>query len=230
MQPITRYIKDELKRHSDAIKAPQMQAYMKTEQPFYGVQSKLRKQIFRDAIKEYPITSHEEWEKVILELWNGTHREEMYQALEIAERYKKYHDESAWALFETLLRSASNWDTVDWLSSNLIGRLVEEYRHFEKQLWEWSDDENFWVRRASLLAHLKHKDKTNIKLLSQTILKLAHEKEFFIRKAIGWVLRQYSYTDPNWVLQFVERHDEKLSGLSKREALKAMNRKKKSGG
>ncbi|MBU0528573.1 DNA alkylation repair protein [bacterium] len=225
MQPITNYIKSELKQHGDATKARQMQAYMKTDQPFYGVQSKLRKQIFREAIKKYPITSREEWETVIIELWEGTHREEMYQALEVAERYKIYHYESAWTLFETLLRSATNWDTVDWLSSNLIGQLVFKYRHFEKQLEEWSEDKNFWVRRASLLAHLKHKEKTNIKLLSQTILKLAHEKEFFIRKAIGWVLRQYSYTDPVWVIQFVNKYEDKLSGLSKREALKAINRK-----
>lgn len=224
MQPITKYINNELKRHGDETKAPQMQAYMKTDQPFYGVQSKLRKHIFRDAIRKYPITSRDSWEKVILELWNGTHREEMYQALEIAERYKKYHDEAAWNLFEKLLRSATNWDTVDLLSSNLIGRLVETYRHFEKQLVEWSNDNNFWVRRASLLAHLKHKEKTNTKLLASTILKLSQEEEFFIRKAIGWVLRQYSYTDPEWVLQFVKNHEDKLSGLSKREALKAINR------
>lgn len=224
MQPITKYIKNELKQHSDATKAPQMQAYMKTDQLFYGVQSVLRKQIFRDAIRKYPIISQEVWEKVILELWNGTHREEMYQALEVAERYNKYHDETTWNFFEKLLRSATNWDTVDWLSSNLIGQLVYKYRHFERQLVEWSTDENFWVRRASLLVHLKHKEKTNTKLLLDTILKLAHEKEFFIRKAIGWVLRQYSYTDPDWVLQFVKNHEMRLSGLSKREALKAINR------
>ena len=225
MQAFTKYIKNELKQHGDATKAPQMQAYMKTDQPFYGVQSKLRKQIFRNAIKKYPVISREAWEMLILELWNGIHREEMYLALEVAERYKNYHDESAWNLFENLLRSATNWDTVDWLSSNLIGRLVEKYRHFEKHLWEWSNDKNFWVRRASLLAHLKHKEKTNTKLLSDTILKLAHEKEFFIKKAIGWALRQYSYTDPNWVIQFVKNHEGILSGLSKREALKALKRK-----
>ncbi len=226
MQPITKYINNEMKQQGDATKAPLMQAYMKTDQPFYGVQSKLRKQIFRNAIKQYPINSQKEWETIIIELWNGTHREEMYQALEVAERYKIYHDELAWNLFEKLLRSATNWDTVDWLSSNLIGRLVEKYRHFEGQLVEWSTDENFWVRRASLLAHLKHKEKTNTKLLAITILKLTHEKEFFIKKAIGWVLRQYSYTDPDWVLQFVKNHEDKLSGLSKREALKALNRKR----
>lgn len=224
MQPITKYINDCLSKNGDSLKAPEMQAYMKTDQPFYGVQSKLRKQIFRDAIKKYPIKSRDEWESIILELWNGSYREEMYQALEVAERYKIYHDEDAWQLFERLLRTATNWDTVDGIAPSLIGRLVEKYRHFEKELWEWTDDENFWVRRGSLLAHLKHKDKTNIKLLSQTILKLAHEKEFFIRKAIGWILRQYSYTDADWVSQFVNKYKDKLSGLSKREAMKAINR------
>ena len=226
MHPITIYITNELQRHGNTTKVPQMQAYMKTVQLFYGVQSKLRKQIFRNAIKKYPITSRIEWEKVILELWNGTHREEMYQALEIAQRYKKYHNEEAWPLFEILLRSATNWDTVDGIAPSLIGGLVDKYRYFEKNIWEWSDDENFWVRRTSLLVHLKHKERTNIKLLSQTILKLSHEKEFFIRKAIGWVLRQYSYTDSQWVSQFVEKYEDKLSGLSKREALKAINRNK----
>ena len=226
MQPITKFINSEMKRIGDATKASQMQSYMKTEQSFYGVQSKPGKQIFRDAIKKYLITSREKWERIVLELWNGTHREEMYQALEIAERYRIYHDEDAWQLFDKLLRSATNWDTVDWLSSNLIGILVYKYRHFEKQLVEWSEDENFWVRRASLLAHLKHKERTNIKLLSQTVLKLSNEKEFFIRKAIGWVLRQYSYTDGDWVIQFVNQYENKLSGLSKRESLKAINRNK----
>ena len=224
MNELVNYIRKELTKAADPVKAPQMQAYMKTEQPFYGVQLKLRKQIFRNAIKKYPITSRDEWEEVIIELWQDTHREAMYQALEIAERYNKYHDENAWQLFEKLLRSATNWDTVDWLSSNLIGVLVNKYRHFEKDIWEWTDDDNFWVRRASLLAHLKHKEKTNIKLLSQTILKLAHEKEFFIRKAIGWVLRQYSYTDTDWVKQFIAKYEYRLSGLSKREGLKAINR------
>ena len=226
MQPITKYIRDELNKISDPIKAPQMQAYMKTDQPFYGVQSKQCKQVRQDALKKYPIENREQWENVILELWNGAYHEELYQALKIAERYKIYHDEQSWELFERLLRSATNWDTVDGIAPSLIGKLVQNHRHFEKNIWEWTDDENFWVRRASLLAHLKHKDKTNTKLLSQTILKLAHEKEFFIRKAIGWILRQYSYTDANWVIQFVNKYEHKLSGLSNREALKAINRNK----
>ena len=206
MEKITQLIKNEMMLYSNPTKALQMQAYMKTDQPFYGIQSVQRKKIFRDAILKYPITSQITWRNVILELWNGTYREEMYQALEVAEEYNQYYNESTWKFFEKMLRSATNWDTVDWLSSNLIGQLFDKFRHFEKQLMEWSDDDNFWLRRASLLVHLKHKERTNTKLLSDTILKLSHEKEFFIRKAIGWVLRQYSYTDPTWVIKFVKNN------------------------
>jgi len=91
---------------------------------------------------------------------------------------------------------------------------------------EWAIHDNLWVRRASLLAYLHHGDKTNVKLMSDTILKLAHEKEFFIRKAIGWILRDYSYSNPMRVQEFTSQHKCILSELSKREALKAINRAK----
>ena len=156
MQPITKYIREELSKIADPIKAPQMQAYMKTEQPFYGVQSKQCKQVRQDALKKYPIENREQWETVILELWNGTYREEMYQALKIAERYKIYHDEQSWELFERLLTIVQQIGIqLIGIAPNLIGKLVQNHRHFEKNIWEWTDDENFWVRRASLLAHLK---------------------------------------------------------------------------
>lgn len=226
MHQLEKYIRSELKSNVNPAKSSQMQSYMKTDQPFYGVQSALRRKIFRQAIKNYPITSRDEWKSIVFELWKGKYREEMYVALDIAERYKKYHDESSWKIFEQLLRSATNWDTVDWIAAKFIGGLVKKFRNFETQLIEWSNDEYLWIRRTSLLAHLHHKDETNTQLLSETILKLAHEEEFFIRKAIGWVLRQYSYTDPDWVIQFVEKYEDMLSILSKREALKAIRRRK----
>lgn len=81
-------------------------------------------------------------------------------------------------------------------------------------------DRNLWVRQASVLAHLRHKDETNLGLLSETIDALAPERDFFIRKAIGWVLREYAKTDPEWVRRFVRAREGTLSGLSRREALK----------
>jgi 3-methyladenine DNA glycosylase AlkD len=128
------------------------------------------------------------------------------------------------ALYERLVRSAPHWDTLDWIAAKLISPLVRQHREFEAELIKWSADDNFWVRRAALLAHLHHKEETNTDLLGQTILRLCHEKEFFIRKAIGWVLRDYAYTDPAWVRAFVAAHETELSGLSRREALKQIDK------
>lgn len=209
---------------ADGSKAPAMQAYMKTDQPFYGIQATPRRRIFRACAKKFPINSRSEYENVIRELWGGKYREEMYQALEVAENCRAYLDDTSWPLYEELVRTATNWDTLDWIAVKLISPLVQDNRSHEKTLAKWRKDENFWVRRASLLAHLSHKEDTNTKLLSKTILELSNEREFFIRKAIGWVLRDFSYTDPEWVKKFVAQHQNELSGLSKREALKQIRR------
>lgn len=214
---------------ADPAKAVPMQAYMKTNQPFYGISATPRRQIFRQAIRKYPIQSHDEYEQAIEELWAGKYREEMYQALEVAEHYKVFRDQTEWPFYEKLVQTATNWDTLDWIVGKLVSPLVLRHRKFERVLRTWANSENFWVRRASLLAHLHHKKETNTRLLAVTILKLAHEKEFFIRKAIGWVLRDYSYTNAEWVRKFVDEHERELSGLSKREALKQILRKQNSG-
>ena len=226
--PLVQYLRSEMAEQSDPEVAVTMQAYMKTDQPFYGIKAKPRKAIFSAGFKLYPIDTREDYQAVIQELWQGQHREEMYQALEVAERCKVFRDRDSWDLYEILIRSATNWDTLDWIVRRLISPIVRVNRELEAELIKWREDANFWVRRASLLAHLKHKDETNIELLAETILMLAHEDEFFIRKAIGWILREYSYTDAKWVEDFVLLHEEKLSGLSKREALKAIVRSRNS--
>ncbi|KAA3615525.1 MAG: DNA alkylation repair protein [Calditrichaeota bacterium] len=218
--PIIQYIRNALNDAADFNKAKSMAAYMKTLQKFYGVQAAPRRKICREALNEFPINSPDAWNKIVLILWRGESREEMYLALDIVERYKKYHDENAWPLFELLTRTATNWDTLDWIASQFVGGLVAQNRAFEAKIISWRRDSNFWVRRASLLVHLNHKKETNIALLNDTILCLADESEFFIRKAIGWVLREYAKTDPVWVKNFVQKNEVKLSGLSKREALK----------
>lgn len=226
MHPLSHLIRQQLKEHADPDKAGPMQAYMKTDQPFYGVQAGVRKKLLKAATKDFKNIRRQEYEQIVLELWEGKYREEMYQALEVACHYKKFRDEASWPLYEKLTRSATWWDTLDWIAGHLVGLLVLEHRHLETNLTNWSEDPNLWVRRASLLAHLKHKETTNTKLLTDTILKLCHEQEFFIRKAIGWALRQYSHTNPKWVKDFVSKHEQKLSGLSKREALKHIQRKR----
>ena len=221
--PLVTHLRSAMQDAADPAKAPSMRAYMKTDQPFYGVQATPRRKIFRAAIKLHPIRSRAEYAAAIRDLWGGVHREEMYLALDLAERVKAYRDIDAWPLFVDLMRTASNWDTLDWIAATLLGDLLGKHREKEAEVRAWRDDPNLWVRRTSLLVHLKHKTDTNVPLLAETILHLAHETDFFIRKAIGWNLREYAKTDPDWVRTFVAEHADQLSGLSKREALKNLS-------
>jgi 3-methyladenine DNA glycosylase AlkD len=217
-------LSEALAKIRDPEKAKGMQAYMKTTQEFYGVQAGPRRKAFKTVARQYKHISRAEYEEIIFELWAGRYREEMYQALEVAEHYKAFRDLEAWPIYDRLVSTATNWDTLDWIAGKLVSPLVLQHRKLEAELISWSQADNFWVRRASLLAHLHHKEQTNTRLLADTILVLAPETEFFIRKAIGWILRDYSYTNPDWVANFVAEHRDQLSGLSKREALKQINR------
>lgn len=220
MHPIVSFISNQLREHANPQKAVEMQAYMKIEMPFYGVQAPIRKHIATTAKKTHPITSQEEFLQVISTLWNEQYREALYMALEIAARHKRFRDTASFPLFIRMTQTADHWDTLDWIAADFIGERVLADRSQERLLEEWTHSERMWLRRASLLAHLKHKGATNQELLSQTIQTLMHEKEFFIRKAIGWVLRQYSRTNPDWVRHFIQEHEDQLSGLSKREGSK----------
>ena len=148
--PLVRLIRSELQRNADPAKAAEMQRYMKTSQPFYGVQTPLRKEIFRRAQKIVPLTCRADYEATIRELWTGTFREEMYMALEVAGGFKSFHTEDSWPLYEKLVATATHWDTLDWLASRIIGPLVQRNRALEIHLIAWSDSPNLWVRRASL--------------------------------------------------------------------------------
>lgn len=205
-------------------KAAPMQAYMKTEQPFYGIQAKQRKAIFKECITAHSIDTMEDYDEVVRTLWDGEHREDMYQALEVAEQFKSFRTVESWHLHEDLIHSASHWDTLDWVAGKLASQLVLlDRERFDKRLIAWRQDDKLWVRRASLLAHLHHGEQTNRDLLGETIRLLMPEKEFFIRKAIGWVLRDFANTDPLWVIQFARQYEADLSGLSRREALRNLD-------
>lgn len=121
-------------------------------------------------------------------------------------------------VLKQMVQTCSWWDTVDSLAKT-VGYLVQLYPELEADMEAWSKDEDFWVRRVSLLHQLAYKEDTDTEALFRRCAAMAHEEEFFIRKAIGWALRQHSRTDPTAVREFVEAHPE-LSALSKREALK----------
>lgn len=219
VHPLPAILRNALAAHADPADAAGAQAYMKTEQPFYGVKTPLRRRLLREALTEHPVTSAREYEEVVRALWVGTHREEQYLALDAAERLRKYRTPDRWPLYEELLRSATWWDTVDAIAARLLGDLLLEDRPRTATVRSWVHDEDVWVRRASLLVHLKHKEETDLDTVTYAIEALQGDRSFWIRKAIGWLLRGYAYTDPEWVRRFVDAHPG-LSALSRREALK----------
>ncbi len=122
--PIVPLIRGELQRHADPEKAAEMQRYMKTDQPLYGVQKPLRKEIFAKARKSSPPSCHAGYEASVRTLWRGAFREEMYMALEVDEGIKSFHSEESWPMYEELVRTASHWDTLDWLAGRIISPLI----------------------------------------------------------------------------------------------------------
>jgi len=215
------FVSGELRKQADPVKAPQMAAYMKTDMPFYGVQKPDREPILRAMKAMFVPTSAVEYEAGVVALWQLPHREEKYAAIEFAIRHKRYIAPAALPIYERLIREGAWWDLVDPVASLLVGRLLLDHRAetaAAMDAWIWDSD--MWIRRAALLAHLKHKTHTDERQLFAHCLLCAEEKEFFIRKAIGWVLREYVKTAPVAVLAFLEAHRSRLSPLTVREASK----------
>ena len=160
-------------------------------------------------------------------LWKLPHREEKYLALDLALYYK---DQIGWdnlQIYENLLRESQDimwWDLVDPIAVNLIGAVaLKKQKKMKSILRRWiKDEDNMWIRRTAILAQLKHKEHTDKTLLLDFCQQRMHEKEFFIRKAIGWALREYSKTNPECVMSFLKKHKSSLSGLSYREASKVL--------
>ena len=223
IHPLVTYLRQAMSDAGDPAQAPAMQAYMKTDQPFYGVQAAPRREIFRAALKQHPIRSREEYGNTVRDLWGGVYREEMYLALDLAQQAKVYRDLASWPLYVEMMRTATNWDTLDVIAAHLLGDLLRQHREKEAEVRTWVDDDNLWVRRTALLIHLKHKGETNLPMLSHAILHLAHEKEFFIRKAIGWVLRATSRQRPDVVHDWLLPRAHRASGVTVREAVRYLS-------
>jgi 3-methyladenine DNA glycosylase AlkD len=190
---------------------------MRDKYPFLGVKKPGRQEIFKHLYKQYG--SSEDWFEVSSELFAMPERESQYVAMEYIKMAKKSWDSRLPALFEQWIGEESWWDVVDFLAPQIIGPYFLRFP-LERDEWikRWMNSGNFWLQRICIVFSLGYKDKMDAVLLAKNIKALSTSKEFFIQKAIGWVLRQYARTDPKWVLDFVENNA--LAPLSKREALK----------
>ena len=204
--------------------AEQMASYMKTDMPFYGVKAKPRDEIMRDVAGELEITSREEYEELVRTFWGSPHREEKYIAIRLAGRYTDFIDVDSMPLYEQIIREGAWWDFVDEVASHLVGRALEAS---PDQVWpvldRWITDDDMWIRRAAMLAQIRRGEDADVDRLFRYALALADEDEFFIRKAIGWALREHAKTDPEAIVAFLDQHRDDFAGLTIREASKHLD-------
>jgi 3-methyladenine DNA glycosylase AlkD len=213
-----------LRDAADPAKAPAMQAYMKSSMPYLGIQAPQLRQAVRAVFAAHPLGFFEEWRATVLELWRkARYREERYAAIELAgcPRYRAFRSIEALPIYEEMITSGAWWDFVDAIATRQLGEILLKHPvEMAAILREWAVCGDLWKRRSAILAQLNFKDQTDLKLLYDCIRPSLGASEFFLRKGIGWALRQYARTDAAEVLRYVRRNDARLSPLSKREALK----------
>jgi 3-methyladenine DNA glycosylase AlkD len=199
--------------------AIQMCNYLKGKFPFYGLASPLRRQLQQKFYSEYGYPTAAMLSDIIQYTWRAEQREWQYTGMELALRFLRKSDEDLLQLAEFMITHKSWWDTVDLVAAKIAGAIFRKHPALIKPYTtRWISSGNLWLMRSALLFQLKYKKDTNQELLFSYILKCASSKEFFLRKAIGWTLREYSKTAPDIVRLFVESHE--LSPLSRKEALR----------
>jgi 3-methyladenine DNA glycosylase AlkD len=210
-----------LSEQANPAKAPAMAAYMKTTMPFYGVSGQARKEIGRELARRFPATRSDVYERGVLSLWDLPHREEKYLAVGYAKAFPDMVKAAELPLYRRLVVEGAWWDFVDDIAVHLVGHTV---RTEPEVAWpvvdELIDDPDMWLRRTAILSQNRSRDATDALRLFDYCLRRAHEREFFIRKAIGWALRDYAKTNPDAVRRFLDEHRSELSPLSIREASK----------
>jgi 3-methyladenine DNA glycosylase AlkD len=208
---------------ADPTRAAGMQAYMKSTMPYYGVSSPQIDVICKRVFAEHSLDSCREWSAAILGLWRGArYREERYAAIRLIslKRHRECWTPELMPVLEEMIVDGAWWDYVDAVA-HVVGELLRSHPKQMKPLMrEWSRDENTWKRRVSIICQISFKRDTDLELLYANIEPNLADKNFFIRKAIGWSLRAYAWTNPKEVARYVREHEAQLSGLSRREALK----------
>ncbi|MHC4429801.1 MAG: DNA alkylation repair protein [Planctomycetota bacterium] len=226
MEGLARFVRQRYLAVADPRKAAEMAAYMKTDMPFYGVQAPMRENVTKELLVRFPIDSRTRYKQAVLTLWEQPHREEKYTAIAVARSYPGFITMASLPLYKRLIQEGAWWDLVDDVAIHLAGHLLLHQRKSMKpEVEKWITHSNLWMRRSALLCHMSHKDQTDEKQLFRHCLKVAGENEFFIRKAIGWALREYAKTSPTAVKAFLRKNEKRLSPLSFREAAKHLKLK-----
>jgi 3-methyladenine DNA glycosylase AlkD len=224
VHPLLSQLRKELGRVADSARAPAMQAYMKSELPFWGVAAPQLRALCRTLFAKYAFESAQSWRADVLALWRGAERrEERYAAIALSGQRgaKAFQTLDALPMYEEMIVTGAWWDYVDELAEHRVGPLLAAHpREMRRAMLAWSRSPDMWKRRSSIICQMFFREATDLKLLYACIEPSLSSKEFFLRKAIGWSLRQLAKHDPKEVLRHVKEHDAALSPLSRREALK----------
>jgi 3-methyladenine DNA glycosylase AlkD len=213
-----------LRQAGDPLKAATMRAYMKSAMPYHGVQTPLLRRIFKTQFAEARFATAAQWRAQVLDLWRKARfREERYAALHLAgdRRAQAFQTPAAMKLYEELIVSGAWWDYVDDIASHRVGPILRDHpASMRRKMLSWSKSADMWKRRTAIICQLGFKQNTDLALLYACIEPSLGSREFFLRKAIGWALRQYAWTDPSEIRRYVRDNSARLSPLSRREALK----------
>jgi 3-methyladenine DNA glycosylase AlkD len=221
--PYLRSVKETFSANANLKNAFPMKKYMKDKFEFLGIKSPERRELQREFLRKNKLPDPELIDEIIKELWAMPEREYQYFGMELLEKYVKKSDVKIIRLCEYMIVTKSWWDTVDMIAQKLIGAFFKYHKEYIRHYSEkWMKSGNIWLQRTVILFQLKYKKETDTSLLFKYIKKLSGSKEFFIQKAIGWALREYSKVDPTTIIAFVDANS--LAPLSRREALKIINK------
>ncbi|MCX4529052.1 MULTISPECIES: DNA alkylation repair protein [unclassified Streptomyces] len=205
---------------ADPERAGQMAAYMKDVAPFLGIRTPLRRELSRAVTKDTPEPAEADCAALALRCWGLAEREYQYFAADYLRRHVSRCSSGFLPVVRHLIVTVPWWDTVDTLAAHTVGPLVAADPGLRAVMDEWIGDEHLWVARTALLHQLRYKEATDTGRLFAYCRRQAGHPDFFVRKAIGWALREYAKTDPEAVRAFVTAERGSLSPLSVREALK----------
>ena len=221
--PLVAAVRAGLAEQGDPAKAPRMQSYMRSAMPYRGVAAPERRKLTARLFKEFPLADRAAFLKAVRVLWrNAEFREERYAVVDLTgyRAYAGWQRPDLLPLYEELITTGAWWDYVDEIAIRRVGPILHAFpAELTPIMRAWATDPDLWKRRTAIIGQIGRKADIDLDLLTHAIEANIGEADFFLRKGIGWALRQHARIGPDWVAAFVADHPG-LSPLSKREALK----------
>ena len=208
----------DLEENRNELLAESMSKYMQDKFRFLGVRGATRTEIYKKYFPDARKTKTIDWD-FVENCWNKEEREFQYAVVYYLKAMQKFLKREDISRLKYLIVTKSWWDTVDLLAK-VVGSLIISIKVYDQIMLEWSKDSNIWLRRVAILYQLSLKDKVDKQVLDKILVNNLGDSEFFINKAVGWALRDYSKYNPEWVREFIKKNKENMANLSIREASK----------